>query len=156
MPIVYTPTVGEACQRFSQIVRDMRGIWLKGRIPERLRNFPYQDIRLIVVTDNERILGLGDHGAGAWASPRGLVAGVSQVFPRAVVQWEDFHKRKQGALFPDTSELRGVSARIAAAIVRHASARQLGLQVTEADVDALVADSIWFPEYVPVRSTDPV
>jgi malic enzyme len=62
----------------------------------------------------------------------------------------------QGALFPDAAELREVSARIATAIVRHASARRLGLQLTEADVDARVADSIWFPEYVPVRSTDPV
>jgi malic enzyme len=60
---------------------------------------------------------------------------------------------KQGALYPDTSELRQVSARIAAAIVRHAGARGLGRRVPDDEVDALVADSTWFPEYVPVRSS---
>jgi malate dehydrogenase (oxaloacetate-decarboxylating) len=78
LPLVYTPTVGEGCQRFSEIWRKPRGLFLsypnKDRIDQILNHPRYDEVKCIVVSDGERILGLGDQGAGGMGIPIGKMA----------------------------------------------------------------------------------
>ena len=78
LPIVYTPAVGEGCQRFSEIWRKPRGLFIsfpdQARIRQILSDARYDDVRCIVVSDGERILGLGDQGAGGMGIPIGKMA----------------------------------------------------------------------------------
>ncbi|WP_144391722.1 NAD-dependent malic enzyme [Pleionea sediminis] len=95
MPLIYTPTVGRACQEFSKIYRRKRGLFIsypdRDRIDDMLQNATKHNVKVIVVTDGERILGLGDQGIGGMGIPIGKLAlytacgGISPAYTQPIV-----------------------------------------------------------------------
>lgn len=95
MPIIYTPTVGAACERFSEIYRRARGMFIsypnRHNIDDILQNIPTPNVKVIVVTDGERILGLGDQGIGGMGIPIGKLSlytacgGISPAYTLPIV-----------------------------------------------------------------------
>ncbi len=95
MPVIYTPTVGAACERFSEIYRRSRGVFIsyqnRHNMDDILQNVPNHNIKVIVVTDGERILGLGDQGIGGMGIPIGKLSlytacgGISPAYTLPVV-----------------------------------------------------------------------
>ncbi|GFE72522.1 NAD-dependent malic enzyme [Novosphingobium sp. TCA1] len=111
LPLVYTPTVGEGCERFSEIWRRPRGLFLsypnRDRISDILADPAYDRVKVIVVSDGERILGLGDQGAGGMGIPIGKLAlytacaGIhpSEVLPILLDLGTDNHARREDPLY---------------------------------------------------------
>lgn len=195
-PIVYTPTVGLVCERFSHIYRRPRGIYIssedRGRVLKLLANAPQRDCRVIVATDNEAILGLGDLGVGGMAISIGklalytagagihpslclpldidvgtdneslladplylgirskrlrgeayfslldeIVDALGRVFPRALIQWEDFANRNAFQILARYRErvlsfdddIQGTGAVVVSGI--RAALQQLGRRIEE-------------------------
>ena len=95
MPVIYTPTVGAACERFSEIYRRARGVFIsyqnRNNLDDILQNVPNHNVKVIVMTDGERILGLGDQGIGGMGIPIGKLSlyttcgGISPAYTLPVV-----------------------------------------------------------------------
>lgn len=218
VPIIYTPTVGHACEQYSHIYRRARGLYVslddRGRVAEVLRDAEYDEPRVIVVTDNEAILGIGDQGVGGMPIAIGklalytvgagihpaqclpldldvgtdnparlgdplylgvrrrrvrgepyfalldeLVDAIARVFPRALVQWEDFANRNafdvlgryRRRILSFNDDIQGTGAVVVAGI--RSALRQVGRQLEDERVVFLGAGASGAGSALAVRAS---
>ena len=151
LPIVYTPTVGLACQQFSHIYRRSRGLFLsyphQDRLAEILGNRPRHEVDAIVVTDGERILGLGVLAARA----RRVTDGMFDAAARALGELSPAASDPHASLLPRVAQLRAAAVHIASAVAIAAVNDGVAPAASDDELQDRVGASQWTPHYDPPR-----
>jgi malic enzyme len=154
LPIIYTPTVGEACEHFSDIYRSARGIFVayeeRDYMDDILRSVTKDRVKVIVVTDGERVLGLGDQGIGL-----GVVAAKSarvsddmlMVASTTLAELPPESGSATDGILPALTDLASLSRTIAFAVAKMAMSEGHARQISDEELSAAIEHNFWTPEY---------